>query len=435
MKALTLVAGMMFSFTCLAQGAWVTQNSGTNTTLNAVFFVDSLWGWAVGGTFNADSGIILGTKDGGQTWLTLYTDTQSVFQGVWFNSQQTGWVVGGKNHYTPGDTSGQTILKTTDGGLTWRQQWNRNGNTNWQPIFGVCFIGDMGWACLEGWEDSVAYVIKTTDGGASWGNQPVPDAASDIFDIQFLDTLNGVCCGEWNWGYPADNCDGVIWYTRNGGTTWTVGDTWRPGKTACGLFIKICMVAPRRGWSVGGVWLGKPPYEPGRVVTTNNGGSSWGLCNPSPLQPFVGVYFPDTSWGWIGTSSGAILLTTDGGSNWQDDNSGTGSVILDICGLSRGDAWAVTYSGAILRYAPQTGIGLGNLQNGKLSQLRVFPDPFTSYAKIPGHEAERFALYDISGRLVGTCQGDRIGEGLTVGVYFLKPEIGDARPLRVVKVR
>jgi len=64
------------------------------------------------------------------------------------------------------------------------------------------------------------------------------------------------------------------------------------------------------------------------------------------------------------------------------------------------------------------------------------PNPFVSFARVPGHEAERFALYDVSGRQVGTYKGDRIGEGLAPGVYFLKG-MGNAgaAPVRILKVR
>jgi hypothetical protein len=67
--------------------------------------------------------------------------------------------------------------------------------------------------------------------------------------------------------------------------------------------------------------------------------------------------------------------------------------------------------------------------------LSVVPNPFVSYSRTPGYEAERFALYDVSGRKVGVYKGDRIGEGLSAGVYFLKPEGQDAKPLRIVKLR
>ena len=44
-------------------GVWSIQNSGTDSNLNAVDFVDSQRGWAVGG-----NGTILHTSDAGQTW-------------------------------------------------------------------------------------------------------------------------------------------------------------------------------------------------------------------------------------------------------------------------------------------------------------------------------------------------------------------------------
>jgi hypothetical protein len=71
--------------------------------------------------------------------------------------------------------------------------------------------------------------------------------------------------------------------------------------------------------------------------------------------------------------------------------------------------------------------------------LTAKPNPFTSFAILPGHEAERFSLYDISGRKVGTYRGDRVGEGLGPGVYFVCKGTAcrapTTAPLRIVKVR
>jgi hypothetical protein len=63
------------------------------------------------------------------------------------------------------------------------------------------------------------------------------------------------------------------------------------------------------------------------------------------------------------------------------------------------------------------------------------PNPFISFTSILGRDKDRFILYDISGRIIGTCQGDRLGWDITPGVYFLRLEGSSAKPLRIVKLR
>jgi hypothetical protein len=70
-----------------------------------------------------------------------------------------------------------------------------------------------------------------------------------------------------------------------------------------------------------------------------------------------------------------------------------------------------------------------------LVPLSVIPNPFVSFTSVPGHSSDLFALYDISGRKAGTYRGDKVGADMTPGVYFLRPEAGSSKPLRVVKIR
>jgi len=142
--------------------------------------------------------------------------------------------------------------------------------------------------------------------------------------------------------------------------------------------------------------------------------------------------------------------STDRGATWSPD-----LLLPDIAGVS--DFPFIALSGAMvhvvwvdMRDGPQqnteiyykrnpTGNGVENLNGSgkKIAYNRIIPtpNPFISFATIPGHSSDRFVLYDISGRKVGTYRGDRIGEGLTAGVYFLRKEGREGGPVRVVKVR
>jgi parallel beta-helix repeat protein len=82
-----------------------------------------------------------------------------------------------------------------------------------------------------------------------------------------------------------------------------------------------------------------------------------------------------------------------------------------------------------------SGVAVGPPASLRLPPYRACPNPFTSFAAVVGHASERFSLYDISGRKVGVFKGDRVGEGLSAGVYFLRTAEGSSKPLRLVKVR
>ncbi len=68
-------------------------------------------------------------------------------------------------------------------------------------------------------------------------------------------------------------------------------------------------------------------------------------------------------------------------------------------------------------------------------EVKIHPNPFTSFTTVRGRETDRFGLYDVSGRRVGSCRGDRIGEGVSPGVYFIIPLEKPASPVRTVKVK
>jgi len=110
----------------------------------------------------------------------------------------------------------------------------------------------------------------------------------------------------------------------------------------------------------------------------------------------------------------------------------------DAYGIQSSDPYVYVANGPYLTILQHSPSGVEERSQGprvKDQGVTVNPNPFTFFAKVPGHSSDRFTLYDISGRLLGTYGGDRIGEGLAPGVYFLKAKGVSSPPIRVVKVR
>jgi hypothetical protein len=155
---------------------------------------------------------------------------------------------------------------------------------------------------------------------------------------------------------------------------------------------------------------------------------------------------------WIDSRDGNYEIyykrSTDAGATWSSDTRLTNAPLNSWwASISAADSvvhvlWTDYRDGNYEIYYkrnPTGNLGVEELSSSRLipyaSRLTVSPNPFTSFALVPGHSPERFALYDISGRLVGTYRGARIGEGLAPGVYFIRALEGKAGLARVVKVR
>lgn len=124
---------------------------------------------------------------------------------------------------------------------------------------------------------------------------------------------------------------------------------------------------------------------------------------------------------WPGEQTVPVMCQDDAGGAviaWQDTRYGNNDIYAQRVNASGSGVWEQEVPSSVSRFPSS-----------------VRPNPFTSFTSIPGHSSERFTLYDISGRKVRTYKGDRIGQGLPAGVYFLKVENRNSNPLRIVKVK
>ena len=145
--SLLFIAFLLLQFTTLAQSGWVQQTSGTQANLSSVFFVNNDVGWVV-----CDEGTILKTTDGGSNWFDQISGTSGLLEAVHFANSNIGWIAGSMNK--------GIILKTTDGGTNWESQLNTI--SPW--LHSITILNEnTGWAVGDG-----GTILKTTNGGVTF---------------------------------------------------------------------------------------------------------------------------------------------------------------------------------------------------------------------------------------------------------------------------
>ncbi|MBM3147876.1 MAG: hypothetical protein FJ000_08310, partial [Actinobacteria bacterium] len=151
-----------------------------DTPIKAACFIDRLEGWAIG-----DQDIVH-TGDGGRSWtVQLHRDNGAVHgSDIWFVDARHGWAVG----EAPG-----RVWMTADGGRTWRVVWRgdeitlnairfADASTGWAVGTRYPADDEDGDAASVTGSSSTGVVLKTADGGATWRQQRFIDV-SELFDV------------------------------------------------------------------------------------------------------------------------------------------------------------------------------------------------------------------------------------------------------------
>lgn len=228
--------------------------------------------------------------------------------GVRFADDTTGFIVG----------TGSTILHSGDGGKTWNQQ-TTSVNTD---LYGITFSDPKhGWIVGYGGK-----VLHTEDGGITWNPQALPTNDNILNAVFSIDSNTA-------WISALTSITGAgIYYTKNGGETWT-------GKSLglCTWTWNTFFVNADTGFAVAGLCGGgcshdcQPSDSGGYILRSFNGGETWDILEHyEDLNGLYAVVFTDDSTGTVVGAGGTILHTTDGGENWSGQPSGTTKDLWDI---------------------------------------------------------------------------------------------------------
>jgi photosystem II stability/assembly factor-like uncharacterized protein len=165
---------------------------------------------------------IMHTTDGGQTWTSISMAAHAnLLIDTLFTDDTHGWVVGGRGG-TSYDKLKPVIMHTADGGKSWEDRLQNSGIDFPSGEWGwkIQFLNpQIGFVSLE--NDSAAAILKTSDGGQSWKRIEIRDPQKNVEleGVGFIDEKVG-WVGGWGHGFFSGTPDGTTSGTTDGGETW-----------------------------------------------------------------------------------------------------------------------------------------------------------------------------------------------------------------------
>jgi photosystem II stability/assembly factor-like uncharacterized protein len=258
-----------------------------NMSPEAITLTSNNIGYIVGINYEQRSNTILKTTNGGMTWISKNLPFNIVPFGISFISDSIGSIVG----------NGGKIIRTTNGGNNWDSQ--TQGRTAW--INKIFFTNESSGFVIDWGEgEESGSILKTTDGGVSWNKLNV-----------IVNAPSGICFLNDNLGFVV-GYGGEIIKTTNGGTSWIT----LPIGTSDWL-MDVFFIDQNVGVAVGG-WNGT-------ILHTTNGGSNWTVTEIGLNILLSGVIFTDINTGYSvgyqidshGFQDGVVFKTTNAGVSWS----------------------------------------------------------------------------------------------------------------------
>lgn len=405
-------------------------------------------------------------------WTTVSPDAIiHHFRSADFIDNRTGFAAGwiGIGSGTGGVQS--VMVRTTDGGGTWRSE-----TVNQVEINAVhTFDAERAIGVGRGYLCNCPVVVRTTDGGASWEEETVSGLAGSFTSLDFRDGETGIVGGG-----NAETGEGYILRTTDGGETFQpvfVGEgahvarvvmasasvayaiggaesggentiyksvnindfqenvEWEPVKTFDGFatVTGIDFVSPEEGYV--SVTVFDAGDFRGEVWKTADGGAEWTNLFSSLTVTLFAIDFIDAQSGIAVGDNSVIIRTDDGGANWSEDVTRVTQQLSDIEFLNAGMAYAVGTDGTVMKYDQSSSAPAAAAADRVSVRVEFVPAPVTDRAavRVVGTAAAgtcRLILCDGLGRTVRQIEleegkGILQTEGLPSGAYFYRVMRGE----------
>jgi len=457
-------------------------------TFSFVFIANSnaqnTWEKTYGGWQDEEGRSVLQTTDGGYIvsgWTDTYGAGDYDYYLVKTNSYgDTLWT---KTYGTNRDDRAGCVIQTADGGYI-ISGFSLPVNDTLGDIYFIKLNaqGDTIWSKRYwGANDHRAYMVQETEDGGFIISGSTYAYGASYLDILLMKT-DSLGDTLWTKTYGGDSIEqGFALPTTDGGYIIS-GSTSSYGAGGADIYL---IKTNSQGDTLWTQTYGGSGEEEGYAFPTTDGGyivsgytSSYG-AGGSDFYLIKTNNQGDTIWtktyGGDSTEWGAALPTTDGGyivSGYTSSyGAGNGDVYLIKTDASGNSVWTKTYGGTGFDFGvigqqtsdggyiiagTTTSFGAGGediyliktnssgnvaveeeiiAPNNSGTNFFVESNPFIFFTTIPGHENEFFEVKDIIGRSVGIYKGDKIGENLLPGIYFLSLSNTNIQGIRIIKIK
>lgn len=284
------------------------QDSGVAVDLTALWFTDSLHGFATGGT-PWRKGVILSTEDGGRHWRTdTLVDVRlecvmACPEGDAFACGQSGLLL----RRRPSDP------------------WWRVLRTDWQQER-ACFFPAPQWGVVVSLEGE----SRTLGPDEPWLLDTMHSFSGQLEALWFSDSVTAYAVG-------------LGWVLRSA----DAGQSWERLPYTGDFFRAVHFPTSEVGYICG---------NNGTLLKTTDGGRNWseirrGGALGKRHQPFTDVWFVTPERGYLVGENGLFWRSDDGGAHWEQVAEAPGDVdFSEVMVLPDGQGWAAGSGGRIFYF-------------------------------------------------------------------------------------
>jgi photosystem II stability/assembly factor-like uncharacterized protein len=305
--SVSILFSVFLFLTCvsIAGAQWQRQSVNTKASLRGLSVVSEKIIWASG-----TDGSFLRTIDGGKTWTVgaVPGAEKLDFRDVEAFDENTSYLL------SIGDGETSRIYKTTDGGQSWKLQFQNKNPKVFLDAF--AFWDSSHGIAMSDPVDGKYFLLETTDGD-NWqtlDTAKMPSAKQG--EAAFA--ASGTCLitsDKTDVFLVSGGQDARVFRSNDRGKSWSVADTPLVKGTAGSGIFSIAMRDKSNGVIVGGNYE-KPNEITNNLAFTNDGGKSWNLGKG--LNGYrSGVAYVDKKT-LIAVGSSGSDISKDGGKSWTN---------------------------------------------------------------------------------------------------------------------